>query len=118
VLYAGFAARFAEKMAQWHAYVDSLKIGNRRAVIWGAGAKGVMFCNLLQVSPGDGIDRVVDVNPRKHGHFVPLTRQRIVGPESLRQDPPDLIIIMNRNYEAEIRSTIDDIGIACDVVSA
>lgn len=118
VLYTGFAARFARKMAQWHACVDSLKIGNRRAAIWGAGAKGVMFCNLLQVSPGDGIDRVVDVNPRKHGHFVPLTRQRIVGPESLRQDPPDLIIIMNQNYEAEIRSTIDDIGISCDVVSA
>lgn len=117
-LYAGFAARFAERVAQWHAWVDGLRSRNRRAAIWGAGAKGVMFANLLGVSPGDGLDWVVDVNPRKHGHFVPLTGQRIVGPDALRQDPPDLIIIMNQHYEAEIRATISDIGIECEVVSA
>ena len=87
-------------------------------MIWGAGAKGVMFLNLLQVTAGAGMDWVVDINPRKHGHFVPLMGQRIVGPDRLLQDPPDLVIVMNPEYEREIRSMIDDIGIGCEVVSA
>ena len=87
-------------------------------MIWGAGAKGVMFLNPLQVAGGSGLDRVVDINPRKQGHFVPLSGQRIIGPERLLQDPPDLVIVMNPEYECEARSMIDDLGIVCDVVSA
>jgi SAM-dependent methyltransferase len=117
-LYASFGARFAERVADWRERIDDLRRQGRRAAIWGAGAKGVMFANLLRVSAGAGIDCVVDVNPRKHGHFVPLTGQRIVGPEHLLQERPDLVIIMNQHYEAEIRAMIDDIGIDCDVVSA
>lgn len=117
-LYASFGARFAERVAGWRGQIDKLTSRGRRAAIWGAGAKGVMFANLLRVPAGAGIDWVVDINPRKHDHFVPLTGQRIVGPEDLLQDPPDLVIVMNQHYEAEIRTMIDNIGLDCDVVSA
>jgi hypothetical protein len=60
---------------------------------------------------------VVDINPRKQGHFVPLMGQRIVGPDCLLKDPPDLVIVMNPEYEREVRSMIDDLGIDCQVVS-
>ena len=58
-----------------------------------------MFLNLLQVTAGAGIDYVVDINPRKQGHFVPIMRQRIVGPDWLLRNPPDLVIVMNPEYE-------------------
>jgi hypothetical protein len=87
-------------------------------VIWGAGAKGVMFLNLLQVTAGSGVDWVVDINPRKHGNFVPVMGQRIIGPDCLLQSPPDLVIVMNPEYEREVRAMINDLGIGCDVVSA
>jgi threonine dehydrogenase-like Zn-dependent dehydrogenase len=86
-------------------------------VIWGAGAKGVMFLNLLRVAAGAGVDWVVDINPRKQGHFIPLMGQKIVSPDRLLQNPPDLLIVMNPEYEQEVRFIIDDLGIACEVVS-
>jgi hypothetical protein len=43
--------------------------------------------------------------------------QRIVGPDRLMQNPPDLVVVMNPEYEREVRSMIDDIGIGCEVVS-
>ena len=117
-LYSSFGARFAERVAEWCRSIDRFRSDNREVVVWGAGAKGIMFLNLLQVTASSGIDRVVDINPRKQGHFVPLMRQRIVGPECLLQDPPDLVIVMNPEYEGEVRSMINGLGIVCDVVSA
>ena len=67
VLYSSFSARFAERVAQWRQCIDELRSDRRHVVIWGAGAKGVMFLNLLRVTTGAGVDWVVDINPRKHG---------------------------------------------------
>lgn len=118
VLYTSFGERFAQKVGHWRQRIDKWRSDRRRVVVWGAGAKGVMFLNLLQVTAGAGVDCVVDINPRKQGHFVPLMRQRIVGPEWLLHNPPDLVIVMNPEYESEIRCMLDNIGIHCEVVSA
>jgi SAM-dependent methyltransferase len=117
VLYTSFGSRFTATVAQWRRRIDDLRRCGRRVVTWGAGSKGIMFPNLLGVPFGAGIDWVVDINPRKQGHFVPLTRQRIVGPDCLPQNPPDLVIVMNPEYQPEVRSIIADIGIDCQVVS-
>jgi SAM-dependent methyltransferase len=117
VLYSSFSARFAERVTRWRQRIDELRSGRQHVVIWGAGSKGVMFLNLLHVATGAGIDWVVDVNPHKHDHFVPLMGQRIVGPDRLIQNPPDLVVVMNPEYEREVRSMIDDMGIGCEVVS-
>ena len=117
-LYSSFSARFAERLGLWRQHIDRLRSDRRHVVTWGAGAKGVMFLNLLRVTTGAGIDWAVDINPRKHRHFVPLMGQKIVGPDCLLQHPPDLVIVMNPEYEREVRSMINDIGIECEVVSA
>jgi 2-polyprenyl-3-methyl-5-hydroxy-6-metoxy-1,4-benzoquinol methylase len=117
-LYTSFSARFADRIGHWRQRIDEWRSDRRRVVVWGAGAKGVMFLNLLQVTAGDGIDCVVDINPRKQGHFVPLMKQRIVCPEWLLRNPPDLVIVMNPEYESEIRCMLDNIGIGCEVVNA
>lgn len=117
-VYSSFGARFVEKIAEWRQRIDGFRSGNREVVLWGAGAKGVMFLNLLRVSAGAGVDWVVDINPRKQGHFVPLMGQRIVGPDYLVQHPPELVVVMNPQYEGEIRETIEDMGIRCEVMSA
>jgi hypothetical protein len=49
---------------------------------------------------------------------VPLMRQRIVGPDWLLHNPPDVVIVMNPEYESEILRMLDDIGIGCEVMSA
>ena len=117
-LYSSFGAHFADKVAQWRRQIEESRSHGRHVVIWGAGAKGVMFLNLLKVTAGSGIDWVVDINPRKQGHFVPLMGQRIVGPDHLAQNPPDLLVVMNPEYESEIRETIENMGIRCEVMNA
>jgi 2-polyprenyl-3-methyl-5-hydroxy-6-metoxy-1,4-benzoquinol methylase len=117
-LYSAFSTRFADKVAQWRRRIEESRSDGRQVVLWGAGAKGVMFLNLLRVTAGSGIDWVVDINPRKQGHFVPLMGQRIVGPDRLAQNPPDLLVVMNPEYEGEIRATIENLGIRCEVMSA
>jgi hypothetical protein len=34
------------------------------------------------------------------------------------QNPPDLLIVMNPEYEGEVRETIENLGIRCEVMSA
>jgi len=117
-LYRSFSVRFADKVVQWRRQIEESRSHGRHVVIWGAGSKGVMFLNLLRVTAGSGIDWVVDINPRKQGHFVPLMGQRIVGPDHLAQNPPDLLVVMNPEYESEIRETIENMGIRCEVMNA
>ena len=116
-LYSSFNARFAERIELWRQRIGQLRSDGQHVVIWGGGAKGVMFLNLLRVAAGEGINWVVDINPRKQGNFIPLMGQSIVGPDCLLEDPPDLVIVMNPEYEREVRSMIDDMGIGCQVVS-
>jgi hypothetical protein len=89
----------------------------RRVTVWGAGAKGVMFLNLLHLTRDFGIDRVVDINPRKQGHFVPAMGQRIIAPDCLAQDPPDFVIVLNREYIGEVMSNLEETDISCELVN-
>jgi SAM-dependent methyltransferase len=117
-LYGSFAGRFTESVAQWRQRVEEWRSEHRKIVIWGAGSKGIMFLNFLGEAASAGIDCVVDINPRKHGHFVPIVGQEIVGPERLLQNPPDLLVVMNPEYTREVQAMIDDMGIGCEVVNA
>ncbi len=108
---AGMVADFGSlqqaKVSEWRGRVADAA---GRVVVWGGGSKGVTFLNLL----GAGVDRVplvVDVNPRKHGRFVAGTGQRIVSPEALQADPPELILVMNGVYLEEIRSQVGSLGL-------
>src|SRR3546814_19695643 len=75
-----------------------------------------MFLNLLQVETGGGIDYVVDINPRKRGRFVPGTGQEIVDPAFLRDYRPDVLIVMNPEYQDEIATTAESLGLDSELV--
>jgi SAM-dependent methyltransferase len=112
---AEFARRFEEeyrsKFVLWRRRLDRISKEERRAVIWGGGSKGVTFLNVLQVAH-DVIPYAVDLNPRKHGHFIAGTAQAIVPPTFLaREYPPDEVVVMNRIYKDEIGRTLADLGL-------
>lgn len=79
------------------------------AVVWGGASKGVIFSLFMQRA-GARIDRVVDINPAKQGHFLPATGLRVSSPEEmLAQTAADTdVYVMNGNYLAEIRRTTQD----------
>jgi SAM-dependent methyltransferase len=72
--------------------------------IWGAASKGVIFAINLQ-KMGTSIDLAVDINPVKHGRFLPCSGVRVTSPEEAMRMLPvgSEIFVMNSNYLDEIK---------------
>ena len=113
----GAAQRFAEacreRVEGWRRELARLAAAGRRVALWGAGARGVNFLNLADAA--GTVRRVVDINPRKHGLHVAGTGQRVEAPDSLREDPPDVVVVMNPIYLDEIRGDLRAMGLAPEV---
>lgn len=111
-----FRANTHQKMARWQEQLDGLQRSGRKAVLWGAGSKGISFLNLLDL--GDAVSAVVDINPRKRGKYITGSGQQIVPPEALPGLRPDTIIVMNPIYLQEIQSTTETLGLRADFLLA
>lgn len=111
---AEFPDRVAEVIADRRALVADAHAAGERIVIWGSGSKAVAFIAALGV--GDMIHSVVDINPYKHGAHMPKSAQRIVSPQDLTDIKPDLVIVMNRIYEAEIKKDLSALGLEPRVI--
>jgi len=99
-----FAKQYEDKLDLWSSNLYRMMEDGKRMVLWGAGSKGVTFLNTLP--RGAAIHHVVDINPRKHGMYVPGTGQQIVSPEQLAHIRPDVILVMNPLYTDEIGQQI------------
>lgn len=77
-------------------------------VLWGAAAKGVVFAAKAPPMSQRKITYAIDINPRKQGHFMPLSGVEVLDPTTgvARLDPSSLVVIMNPNYEQEIRKSL------------
>lgn len=104
-----FAERAAREIRRWRAEIRSLHRRGRRAVLWGSGSKAVGFIATLGLA--DEIEAVVDINPRKHGKYMPGCAPPIVSPEWLRRKPIDLVIVMNPVYRDEIARELARLGV-------
>lgn len=75
----------------------------RRRVIWGAAAKGVMFSHRLD-QLGVKFEAAVDINPAKQGRFLGVTGLPVSAPGPILSSLPESseIYVMNSNYLSEI----------------
>lgn len=108
-----FPALLREAIQGWQAHVAA--DGGDGTVLWGAGAKGVTFLNL--VDPDRRVDGVVDLNPRKWGRYVPGTGHRVLAPGDLTTSPPTTIAVVNAVYLDEVRRMAGELGLDSDVVA-
>jgi SAM-dependent methyltransferase len=113
---SGFSAAHQRKMQTWRDRLEAFGREDRRVVFWGAAGKGISFLNLLDTTPG--ISYVVDINPDKHGKYVPGSAQQIMAPEFIAEYQPDTIIISNPLYLQEISRQACSLGVSCDVLVA
>jgi SAM-dependent methyltransferase len=97
------------RLAQWHH-------DNRRAVIWGGGAKAVSFLNMLKIT--EAIPYAVDINPNKQGRHLPGTGQRIVSPGFLNEFQPQVVVLMNPMYRQEVEDELARLGVLAEVLEA
>ncbi len=110
-----FGDNYRAKVAHWRARLGDLANQRQRAVVWGAGSKGVTFLNVLRDQ--GAVEYVVDINPRKQGKYVAGSGQHVVEPAFLRSYAPDVVIVMNAIYIDEIRRTLNALGVAATVES-
>lgn len=111
-----FSRRSREKINHWATQIHQLLQQKKRAVIWGAGSKGISLLNMLNLR--DEIPYIIDINPRKHNRYITGTGQQIMPPEFLQSYRPDTIIIMNPIYDEEIRAAVGGLGLQVDYLSA
>lgn len=75
-------------------------------IVWGAGAKGVTFVNIMDPDY-KYISCLVDINPKKQNKYVPRTAHNIISPESLDNFKNGDILVMNENYVEEVKLKIN-----------
>lgn len=113
-LAARFATHEQERIAAWLA-IQARGCYSGPVAVWGAGAKGVTFCHLID--PGcERLAGVIDINPAKQGKFVPVTAHPIHGPTAWLQRGGSGVLVLNPNYLEEIRRTLLKLGAAIQVV--
>jgi hypothetical protein len=113
---SAFAEAYRRKVGTWQRDLEGMARTGQRAVVWGAGSKGVTFLNTL--GPYSSIEYVVDINPHKEGMCVAGTGQRIVSPEFLPTYRPDVVIVMNPLYTDEIDASLERRGLSAELVCA
>ena len=101
-----YADNDMRKIDEWKKKLKSLKMKKQKIAIWGGGAKGVIFANLLDPKK-EYISAVIDINPYKQGKYIAGTGHEILGIKALKQLNLDNIIVMNENYYEEIKESIE-----------
>jgi SAM-dependent methyltransferase len=109
-----FAIAEEQLQIKWRTTIMQLAAVGKVAV-WGAGAKGTTFVNLIDPER-NLIDCVVDLNPKKQGKFVPGTGHPIVGVETLATLGVRSAILMNPNYRRENEGLLVEAGIAIQLI--
>jgi ADP-ribose pyrophosphatase YjhB (NUDIX family) len=99
--YLGYGRRVEADKRQILGFLIALKEQGLRVVGYGAPAKGNTLLNYCGVRR-DFIDYTCDLNPHKQGHFLPGSHIPIRSPEVLREDRPDVVLILPWNLKDEI----------------
>lgn len=111
-----FARELPRQLESWHRRIRGWRERGQRAVIWGAGSKGVSFLSTLGI--GEEIEYAVDINPHRQKLYMAKTGQQICSPQMLTEYRPDVVIVMNPVYRAEIVAELNLLGLEPEVVTA
>jgi hypothetical protein len=95
--------------------IDALRAKGKVA-LWGAGAKGVTFANLVDPER-TRIDCIVDMNLNKQGNFLPGTGHPIVPFTELASRGVTTAILMNPNYRAENEAMLREADLNIELIS-
>jgi SAM-dependent methyltransferase len=91
-------------VSRWRSQVERLAAAGGVA-LWGAGAKGVTFANLIDPERRL-VDCLVDIYPVKQGKYVPGTGHPIVAPAYLAGRNVRAVLLMNPNYYGEVAAAL------------
>jgi len=111
-----FKRAFDATAKRWRETLVEAHAEGRRVAVWGAGSKAVAF--LTTLATGGEVAYAVDINPFKSGRFLAGTGHRVLAPDLLVAEPPDLVVAMNEIYLGEVRSRLGALGLGAAQVVA
>ena len=97
-----YRANQSALISHWMSYVKERR-EHGPVAIWGGASKGVTFAILLSKNAQSELECAIDLNPAKQGRFLPTTGMPVVAPEEAKGLGVQTVVIMNPNYEDEIR---------------
>lgn len=109
-----FTVSYQQKIDRWHDLLEQLGAADKRTVIWGSGSKCVAFLTTLKHK--HDIEAIVDINPHRHGKYLPSLGYKIVHPDFLKEYNPDVTLIMNPIYRREIQQMLEDLRVSTEVI--
>jgi hypothetical protein len=101
-----YEVKFKDRIEEYDQLISKLK----NVAIWGAGAKGSTFLNLLD-KKGEKIKCVIDINPKKQHQYIGGTGHYIIKPGELEGQGIENVIVMNINYIDEIKAVTDPLSV-------
>ena len=110
-----FCDNIKQKQNHWLNFVNEAKKNGESIAIWGSGSKCVAFMSTLGIQME--IDSIVDINPNRHGKYIPGIARLINAPDTLSELKPDHVIVMNRIYEKEISNFLNKVNVKTNIVS-
>lgn len=110
-----FSAHCRDKLYQWKNRLKQFQADGKRSVVWGSGSKCVSFLTTLDIR--DEVRYVIDINPFRHGKFLPGSGKMVMPPEILKKYKPDVTIVMNPAYCDEIQQMLDTMEVNTEVIS-
>lgn len=82
------------------------KRAGKNIVGYGAAAKGCTLLNYAGIKP-DLLPCVYDAAPSKQGKFLPGTHVPILHPDAIREQKPDIVLILPWNIQTEVMKQLD-----------
>jgi hypothetical protein len=99
--YYNFTEKVKKTKRQILEFFINAKNENKKIVGYGAPGKGNTLLNYCGIRT-DFLDYTVDINPAKHGLYLPGTLIPIFEPEKIRETKPDYVFILPWNLKDEI----------------
>jgi hypothetical protein len=112
---ARFRSAVTAAIARWRDRFQEWAHNGSIVVLWGSGSKAVGF--LTGVGDAACVSAIVDINPHRHGRFMPGCTAPIVGPDALTRIAPDVVVVMNPIYRHEIARALHAGGHASLIVT-
>ena len=114
-LAAQFRAQYASTLASWQARLGEVVQRGGRVVLWGGGSKAVALLSAPTLQ--ELVDSVVDINPNKHHRFLAGSGHEVLPPSALRGRRPDLVVVLNAMYEAEVAAELAAMGVEAEMAT-
>ncbi len=99
--YLGYGRRVERDKRQILSFLIDLKEQGLSIVGYGAPAKGNTLLNYCGIGR-DFIDYTCDLNPHKQDHLLPGSHIPIRSPDAIREERPDVVLILPWNLKDEI----------------